>query len=531
MADAPQAGENRSRHPGLRRKIWLYAAAVLLAVGVGCASPPAARKGDTVVIGLMAEPATLNPLFLTDQVSYTVSAWTNPGLVRLTPELKPAPDLAEAWEIRHGGQEIRFRLRPGVRWHDGREFRAEDVVFTYEILTSGALPTPHLSHFGPVREVQALDPLTVAVHYDELYSSALESWTFGLLPRPRTPEEREETARSRTPVGTGPYQVREWLAGQRLVLEAFPGYYGGPPAIHRVVLSIHPDPVTALMELRAGRLDLLEVTPQQFLTLSRGRRGMGPLRLHRSPAERYGLLGFNCREPRLRDPRVRRALSRAIDRQAIIRTVWQGWARPAAGPYPPGAWFSPPASAMPEYDPEAARQELITLGWNPAGQPPLRLLTHMESRENSLTAQLIQSHLQQLGLPVKIETYEWLTFRYRAIARKDFDLVLLHRHYLPDPDLYNVWHSSKTGEGEWNFLSYHHPVVDDLLERARRTVELPARRVMYQQIQEAMQEDPPGAFLYHLDGLYLAHQDLRGLTPSPLGLLTAPHTWSWAREP
>ncbi|MEJ5330341.1 MAG: ABC transporter substrate-binding protein [Desulfobaccales bacterium] len=531
MAKGPQEGGDKTRHPVLRLRAWLYGAALLLAVVAGCTSPPPAPRADTVVLGLTAEPATLNPLFLTDQVSYTVSAWTNPGLVRLTPELKAAPDLAEAWEIRDGGREIRFRLKAGVRWHDGREFRAEDVVFTYELLTSGTLPTPHLSHFGPVREVQALDPQTVVVRYEEVYSSGLESWTFGLLPRPRTPKEREELTHSRTPPGTGPYRVKEWLAGQRLVLEAFPEYHGGPPAIRTLILSIHPDPVTALMELRAGRLDFLEVTPTQYLTLSRGRQGLGPLRLYRCPAGRYGLLGFNCREARLQDPRVRRALSRAIDRQAIINAVWQGWAQPAAGPYPPGAWFSPEAPAAPEYDPEAARQELAALGWTAAGQPPLRLVTHIESRENALTAQIIQSQLQRLGIPVKIETYEWLSFRYRAIARKEFDLVLLHRHYLPDPDLYNVWHSSKTGEGKWNFLSYHNPRVDELLEKARRTLELSARRAMYWQIQEVMREDPPGVFLYHLDSLYLAHQDLKGLRPSLLGLLSDPHTWSWAREP
>ncbi|MFZ5450626.1 MAG: peptide-binding protein [Thermodesulfobacteriota bacterium] len=499
-----------------------------------CTRPEAPPVRDTLVLAFPYEPASLNPVFLSDQLSYTVSGWISPGLVRQRGDLTLVGDLAASWEILSGGREIRFHLRPGVTWHNGRDLTPEDVVYTYQLVTSGQIPTPHRSHFGPVQEVKALDRHTVSVKYQEIYSSALESWTIGLLQHPaRNQPGPEEPGQGRAPVGAGPYRVRDWVAGQKIVLEAFPGYYGGTPKIRRLILKITPDPTTSLWELKSGSIDVMELTPSQYAQLSRNPDLEKKFRSYRCPSVRYGFLGFNFQDARFQDRRVRQALSLAIDKNAIIRSVLKGCGSPSTGPFPPGTWYYYGDVASYEYDPAKAKELLDGVGWyekpgsiSKEEQPGLNLVTNFENKENILIAEIIQNNLKKIGIKVKIEALEWLTFRYRIITRKAFDLVLLSRHYIWDPDLYNVWHSSKTREGEWNFLSYDNRQVDELLERGRKTIAKPERQLIYRKIQEIMAQDPPCVFLYNADGIFIAKKNIQGISPSPLGIFHDISSWS-----
>jgi peptide/nickel transport system substrate-binding protein len=506
---------------------------ILLLLG-SCTRPQPPCAPDTLVLAFPYEPASLNPVFLSDQLSYTVSGWISPGLVRLTGGLTLEGDLAASWEILSGGLEIRFHLRRGVKWHDGRDFTAADVVFTYNLITSGRLPTPHRSHFGPVKEVKALDRYTVSVKYQEIYSSALESWTMGLVPEgPLKKDKPDDPVLGRAPVGAGPYRVREWVSGQKLVLEAFSGYYGGAPKIQQLILKITPDPTTALFELKSGIIDVMELTPHQYAQLSRSPNLEKKFRIYRCPAVKYGFLGFNLQEPVFQDPRLREAISRALDRTAIINTVLHGLGSISTGPFPPGTWYYHGKVPSYDYDPAKAKEILRQMGWyekpGTAGSAPgpcLNLVTNCENKENILIAAIIQNNLKEIGIEVRIKTLEWLSFRYVAINRKDFDLVLLSRHYIWDPDLYEVWHSSKTREGEWNFLSYKNSQVDELLERGRRTLARPQRRLIYQKIQEIMAQDPPCVFLYNADGVFVAKKKIQGISSSPLGIFHNIFSWS-----
>jgi len=517
-----------------KRLIALRSLAIILLLLGSCTQPQPPPGKDTLVLAFPYEPATLNPAFLSDQLSYTVSGWVCPGLTRLSGDLTLVGDLAASWEILSGGREIRFHLRRGVRWHDGREFIAEDVVFTYQLITSGRIPTPHSSHFGPVREVKALDRHTVLVKYREIYSSALESWTMGLVQQPAFQEhEPEAPGLERAPVGTGPYRVREWVAGQKIVLEAFPGYYGGAPRIRQIILKITPDPTTSFFELKSGIIDVMELTPTQYAQLSRTPDLERNFRTYRCPSVKYGFLGFNFQDARFQDRQVRQALSQAIDKNAIIQTALKDCGSPGTGPYPPGAWYYYGDVLSYAYDPVKAKEILNKMGWyekqktadNDEG-PLLNLVTNYENKENILIAEIIQNNLKKIGIRINIETLEWLTFRYRIITRKAFDVVLLSRHYIWDPDLYNVWHSSKTREGEWNFLSYKNSQVDELLERGRKTMAIPQRKLIYQRIQEIMAEDPPCVFLYNADAIFIAKKYINGISPSPLGIFHNIPIWS-----
>ena len=442
---------------------------MLLCLWCACGPGAPPEAPESLILAFPAEPVTLNPIFLTDQISFTVSGLIFNGLTRFRPDLTITGDLAASWHLAADGKKITFFLRRGVKWHDGREFTARDVVFTYEIIISPEVPTPLKSQFGPVAQVREVDRYTVAVRYTEPFGSALESWSVGIVPHHLLESALDPTCRRR-PVGTGPYRLHEWAPGQRLILTANSEYFEGTPGIPRLTLRFLADAATRFMEFKTGAIHLLELTPGHYQEIQQIPQKFRQVALYRCPGATYGFLGFNLTHRRFQDPRVRLALGQAIHREAIVQLALKGLGRPGGGPYPPGTYYHHEVPPLP-YDPAAAKATLTALGFLPGpgqGEPaPLTLITNYENRENQATAEIIQQNFAALGLPVKIQLFDWLTFRHVVINRREFDLIVLSRHYLADPDLYALWHSSRVREGEWNFLGYKNAEVDRLLEEGR----------------------------------------------------------------
>jgi peptide/nickel transport system substrate-binding protein len=494
----------------------------------GCGPGAGNSKRDALVIALPVEPLRLNPLVVSDLTSFLVSGFVFRGLVKVGDDLKISGDLAESWDVSPDGRVITFHLRKGVLWHDGKEFTARDVLFTFRMLTSPEVPSPFSSQFALVKGIESPSLHTVRVAYREPFSSALTSWTVGIVPEHRLSRINvTDPSFDRAPVGTGPYRLVEWQSGQKLVFEAFQQPRGPSVSTGKLVIRIIPDPATRLMELRNGAVDIAEITTPQLAAMD----GNGALRerlsLFRAPSMRYQFLGFNLLDDRLRDRRVRLAIAQAIDRDGIITNILKGYGAAARGPYPPGALYSDESVRPPPFDREGALRLLREAGWERGkdgrlyrGSKPfiLAISTSYESEENLRVAQVIQDNLNMLGIDAKINQYDWQTFRHRVITHHDFEAVLLSRAYLWDPDLFDLWHSSKTGEGDWNYLSYKNPDLDRLLEKARRTVNEGERVLIYRRVHRMIANDIPCIFLYSADGLYLANKRVQGILPSPLGI-------------
>jgi peptide/nickel transport system substrate-binding protein len=491
---------------------------------------------DTLVAAITSEPKNLNPVFLSDLVSYTVSGLIFNGLTKFDKDMKITGDLAASWDILQGGREIVFHLKKGTLWHDGAELTADDVVFTYNTMVSPVTAT-HLSGvFGPVKEVKASDRYTVSVRYSKPYGSALESWTAGIIPKHvlQNRDMRNMSFFDDAPIGTGPYRLKEWARGQKLRLESFDGYHAGRPGIRNLIIRIIPDAATQLMELKAGTVDIMELSPLQF------GRGTGPDQVssgfnkYRTGSFRYGFLGLNLLDKRFQDKRVRQALSYAIDKDLIISTVFMGFGSRSSGPYPPEAWYYSPAAKYYHYDPRKALELLEQAGWNRGTDGILRknsvpfyfsILTNYESKENIKTAQIIQSNLKAIGIQADILTLDWQAFRHNVVSQHQFEAIVLSRSYLWDPDIYDLWHSSRTKKGEWNFLSYNNPEADRILESGRATVAAEERKQIYRKAHELLADDQACIFLYNADLLFIAHKRIKGIAQSPAGMFYNVAEW------
>ena len=490
-------------------------------------SAPAA--GDILVEGSIGDASNLIPLLATDNASHSISGLIFNGLVKYDRDLTIVGDLAESWDISKDGLVITFRLRKGVRWHDGTPFTADDVLFTYRLTVDPKTPTAYSGDFMKVKKAEVLDPHTFRVTYDRPFAPALMSWGAAVMPRHLM--EGQDVTKSplaRHPVGTGPYRFKEWKTGQKLVLVYNPDYFEGRPYLDGRIMRIIPDMATMFLELRARGIDQMGLTPLQYTRQTENRYFRNNFRKYRYLAFAYTYLGFNLQNPLFADKRVRQGIAHAVNKEELIDGILLGLGKEATGPFKPGTWqYNPDVKRYP-YDPGKAREILAAAGWRDTdgdgildrnGQRfEFELLVNQGNEVRAKTAEIVQRRLAEAGISVKIRVIEWAAFIKEFINKRRFDAVILGWTIPMDPDLHDVWHSSKTAPSELNFVSYKNEEVDALLEKGRGTFDRAERKRCYDRIQEILAEDQPYIFLYVPDALPIFSARIRGIDPAPVGI-------------
>jgi peptide/nickel transport system substrate-binding protein len=490
-------------------------------------APPA--YGDSLVEGTIGEPSTLIPILASDSASHSVAALIYNGLVKYDKDLNLVGDLAERWIVSPDGLTITFHLRRGVRWHDGVPFTSRDVLYTYRTMVDPKTPTPYAEDFLQVKAAAAPDPLTVRVTYARPFAPALASWGVNIVPAHLLEgKDITKSELARKPVGTGPYRFKEWLPGQRVILEANRDYFEGRPYIDRCIYRVIPDTSTMYMELKAGGLDMMNLTPVQFQRQTNTPWFREHFNKYRYPVPSYTYLGYNLKRPLFADKLVRQAITCAINKDELVQGVLFGLGQVGHGPFQPGTWAHNPEIRPFPYDPSRALRLLAAAGWTERnadgiltkdGKPfQFTIITNQGNEQRIKSAQIIQYRLRKIGIDVKIRVLEWSSMLTNYIDKKNFDVVLMGWNISQDPDQYDIWHSSKTGVKELNFISYRNREVDSLLEEGRGTFDKQKRRSAYFRMQEIIAEDQPYTFLYVPDALPAVSARIRGVEPAPAGI-------------
>jgi peptide/nickel transport system substrate-binding protein len=492
--------------------------------------------GGTHVESTGGEASKLVPYLAGDSASEDVIELVFNGLLRYGPTLQLEAALAQSWQVKDGGKTIIFKLRPGVKWHDGEPFTSADVKFTVESILDPKVASPRKSDFDLIEKVEIPDPLTVVVRYKKPFAPALEAWIGGIAPKHLLEgKDVNKDAFNRHPVGTGPYKLVKWLDKQYMEFEANPDYFEGKVHISKYRIRFIPEPATELLEMRTGGIDGMNLQPDQFVHQTDGADFDKVARkIHLAGRSAYTFMGFNLKRQPFDDKRVRQALSYAIDRDELIKGVMEGLAQPCSGPYTP---------VMPAYnqavkpyplDLTKSAQLLDEAGWK-LGKDGLRskdgkpfkfsLLTNKGNAPREKTVLILQQQFKKLGVSVDVQILEWSTFLSDYVDKKNFDVIVMGWQLSPDPDQYSIWHSSQTKDGQFNFISYNNPEVDRLLERGREEFD-PAKRVaIYRKFHALVAEDQPLAFLYAPDSLAALSRKFQGIleTPTGIGWYSATH--------
>ncbi|MEA2014837.1 MAG: peptide-binding protein [Thermodesulfobacteriota bacterium] len=488
-----------------------------------------AAYGDVIVEGSIGDASNLIPILSSDSTSHSIASMIFNGLVKYDEDMGVAGDLAESWDISDDGLEITFHLRKGVKWHDGHPFTADDVLFTYRLTIDPKTPTAYAGDFLRVKSLRVIDPYTLRVTYAEPFAPALMSWGASVLPRHLLEgKDVTKTPLARHPIGTGPYMFKEWKAGQKIVLLSNPDYFEGRPCIDGYIMRIIPDMATMFLELRAKGIDRMGLTPLQYTRQTENNLFRGNFKKYRYLSFSYTYLGYNLENPLFRDRRVRQAISYAIDKGEIVEGVLLGLGQEATGPFKPGSWpYNPDVKRYP-YDPRKAKKLLSEAGWKDSdGDGALdrdgrvfsfEIITNQGNEVRAKCAEIIQRRLANIGIEVKIRVVEWAAFINEFINKKRFDATILGWTITLDPDLFDVWHSSKAKPGGLNFTSFKNREVDELLEKGRGAFDKAERKRCYYRIQEILAEEQPYTFLYVPDELPIISSRFHGINPAPIGI-------------
>jgi ABC-type transport system substrate-binding protein len=416
-----------------------------------------------------------------------------------------------------------FHLRPNIKFHDGHILNADDVKFTYESIMNPNNLSPRIADYEPVKAVSVLDPLTVRITYKRLYSPALESWAMGVLPEHRLNAEALKTeARklgkdpdrfsmrdsgfNRNPIGCGPYVFQKWKSDQYITLNRFDDYWEGPPNYKRYTFRIIPDLLTQEMEFYAGTIDsygnpLGGVPPHQVQRLK-----LDPQYQHFSGLSlSYTYIGYNQRRKPFDDPRVRRALSMAIDVDKIIAYVLYDQAERITGPFAKQTEFYNPNIPSVPFDPQGALELLAQAGWKRNNEGWLEkdgqtfrftLITNSGNDIRKAILAVAQDAWKQIGIDVRTDLLEWTVFIEERTNKADFDALILGWTTPINPDPFQVWHSSQANPYQLNFVGFQNKTADELIIKIRQEYD-PIKQVEYcHRFHEIIAREQPYTFLY-----------------------------------
>lgn len=486
--------------------------------------------GDALIEGTIGEPSILIPMLASDSASHNVSGLIFNGLVKYDTDLSVIGDLAESWDISKDGLVITFHLRKGVKWADGVEFTAEDVLFGYKTIIDEKTPTAYKEDFLQVKKAEVPDKYTFRVTYEKPFAPALTTWgSLIILPKHLLEGvDITKTDFARNPIGLGPYKLSKWVPDQELILESYKDYFEGRPYIDRYIYKRIPDPATMFLVLRTGEIDMMGLTPLQYTKQTETDYFRKNFNKYRYPAFQYTHMAFNLKHPFFKDKLVRQAIAYAIDKSELVDVVLFGLGSPATGPYVPNTWPYNPEVKKYEYNTQKAKQLLKEAGWEDTdkdglldkdGRPfKFTVFTNTGNKLRENTATIIQWRLAKIGIKMDIRKLEWSTFINQFIDKKRFEAVILGWSISLDPDQYDIWHSSKTREKELNFISYNNAEVDELLEKGRRSFDINERKKAYFRIQEILADEVPYIFLYVPDATIIVSGRVKGIKPSPIGI-------------
>lgn len=488
------------------------------------------ETGDTIVTASIGDASNLIPMLAADATSHEIAGLIYNGLVKYDKNLELIGDLAESWEISPDGLTITFHLRRGVKWADGKEFTSADVLFGFQTITNPKTPTAYAGDFLEVEEATAPDPYTFRVRYKRPFAPALSSWG-NLVVLPKHLLDGQDITQSpliRKPVGLGPYKLQDWKTQERIELVANLDYFEGRPCLDRYLMRIIPDAATTFMELKAGGVDWAGLSPLQFDRQTNNPYFQNNFKKYSYLAFAYTYMGFNLNNPLFSDKKVRQAIAYAIDKNELVRGALLGHGVPATGPYKPDAWFYNPNVKRYEFNLQKAETLLKEAGWVRSKQDgwlykdgkrfSFTVLINQGNGLREKTAQIIQYRLKQVGIDMQIRSVEWTALINDFIDKRHFEAVIMGWTTGQDPDIYDIWHSSKTGKKELNFIGYKNEEVDRLLVKGRMTFDRAERKAIYDRIQEILAEEQPYIFLYVPMSLSIIHKRFKGIDPAPAGI-------------
>lgn len=474
---------------------------------------------ETLLVAQMSDAHTLDPHAGNDRISSRVIAQIYETLVVQNEQMEIEPGLAESWS-HINDLTLEFKLKKGVKFHNGEAFTAEDVKFTL----LRAMESPNISHIVNViapSGIQVIDDYTIQITTTEPYPAILAQLThvnIGILNEKAVTEAGDDYGQN--PVGTGPFKLDKWNIGNSIELHSFKDYHGKAPGVDKIIFRNIPMESDRLMALINGEIDIAYDVLAANLDIFKLANKMT---LYRTPNQTSSYIGFNTQKEPYADKKVRQAINYAIDMESITAIVNNGAFQRASGPLSPGVWAFNENISPYEYDVEKAKKLLADAGY-PDGFKTSIFIN--DNPQRIQIANLIAEQLQSVNIDVEVKILDWGEYLDRT-ANGEHDMFVLGWTTVngdPDYGLYPLFHSSQFGDFG-NRTYYSNNKVDELLEKGRVEADSEKRKIYYLEVQKLLHDEAPWIFTWIHENVDITRSNVKGFKQHPSGnhLLSGVH--------
>jgi len=485
------------------------------------------QDGGTVIRRLPGDVATLNPVMAQSIHDRYVDFYLFTPMVHFDANLQVMPGLAEKWEISADGKEYTFHLNPSATFSDGTPVRASDTLFTLKKIVDPTTEAPQIAGSFEqldLKTTRVVDDHTIIVAFKEALAPQLTQFN-NLLVLPEHVYARGDFKNDYISkvVGNGPYRLVRRVPGKEILLERRPEYWGLRPNLQRVLFKVITDDATGWNAMKRGEIDETIITTDTWLAESRRPELMNFIDFRRFYTLNYNYIPWNTRDPLVSDKRLRRALAMCIDLKSIIENLYHGTARAMNGPFTPDQWAYNPEVPVIEYHPQEALRILHSLGWldtNRDGildknKKPLKIEMLVISGSSASTqfAPLFQAELKKIGVQLDIVPLDFATFTQRVLAG-NYQCGYLNWNLDPDPDQFDLFHSSQFPPRGQNLVFYSNPEADRLMEEGRRELDQAKRKVIYRQLHALLAADQPYTWTVQVSSKWAVNKRIRDVKES-----------------
>lgn len=518
------------------RKWWLLSIVMVCLwpmISVGAEAPV---TGGTLIWGRGGDSVNLDLAQATDGESIKAGIQIFENLVIFGKDsMDVEPQLAKSWSISEDGLTWTFKLRRGVKFHDGTPFNAKAVYDSFARIIDKSHPFygygkwKYLSlSLGQVKEIKVIDDYTVSLVTKKPYAPLLNNLALWLCPivSPQAMAKYKDQI-GLNPVGTGPFEFVKWVKDDQIILKRNNEYWGEKAKVDKIILKSIPEPSSRLMALQSGTIDIADDLDPDSINLVKKNANLAVIE---RPSVNVGYLALNTEKEALKDVRVRQAISHAIDKETLIKTIFQGLAIPAKNPFAPSIWGYNDAIEPYKYNPQKSRELLkqANFGKNTELELWAMPVSRAYMPEPVKTAELIQAYLAAVGLKAKIVRHDWGTYLSKT-ANGEHDMCMLGwlgGNADPDNFLYGLL-SADTAKtpGAANVALWKNQEFTDLCLKAQKTFDKAERTKLYLKAQEIFHEEVPWVPLAHSTVVRCYNKRLHDVPLRPNGLNSFQMIW------
>jgi peptide/nickel transport system substrate-binding protein len=458
-------------------------------------APPSARAADRVTIGMQLEPPildpTANPAAAISEILY---GNVFEGLVQFAADGSAVPKLAASWEVSDDGLSYTFHLEHGVRFHDGSAFDAAVAKFSLDRAWGPESVNPQKSRLSKIRQVNIVDPFTLRIVLRQRSGGLLQSLGWGAFVMISPQSAATNAVR---PIGTGPFRFSAWRRGDSITLVRNTDYWGKPAVLGEATFKFIADPTAAYAALMAGDVDAFSnyPAPESFPQFAADPR----FAVFAGATEMETVLALNERVPPLDNLLVRRAISYALDRRAIIDGAMFGYGTPIGSHFPPHNPAYVDLTGVYPHDVAKAKALLAAAGYPRGFSVTLKLPPPSYARRGG---EIVAAELAQVGIRAGIENLEWAQWIDQVFSRHDFDMSIVGHAEPMDYDIY---------ARDDYYFGYSNPEFKALIAALDDTIDPARRRALLQQIQRKLADDAVNGFLFQYPRLAVWNAHLRGI--------------------